>query len=589
MNKRYYIIIIAAIAMLLSSCHGEEKSGDVVILYTTDVHGNVVQYDFSKQKPASYSLANASTYIKELRNQYGKDMLLFDCGDLYEGTPAMYFHNYYPQEQHLASRVVNYLKYDALVVGNHDLESGEEMFNDVIGSQLNMPRLSANSVDTRNGRTMFRPYKIFERHGFRIAVLGLVTAETGDQVPHNLVPHVEFRSMVTYAKRWVNEIINNESPDYIIGILHAGIKDYEFTDERNAVIKEGIQQIADSVRGFDLILFGHDHNVYEGEVVNIWGDTVRIFQPAPHSEELGRIDLHFQRNKDKSVSKSTSVERIKLADIAIDEQFAKDFSGAIDTVNNFLNTPVGYLNEDFDNKHTLFKQTNAMDFIHMIQLQSTGADISFSSALSTFKDLNSGPLTLRDLFSIYKYDNKVQKMWMTGEEVKKFLEYGYSRQFGVMKSPEDHLLAFKYDEKGNLIYGRWGPDLVVPQYNYTSAGGLNYEVDVRRPAGDRVIIKTLADGTPFDLAQNYTVALSSFQAAGGGGFITRGLGWSDNDIAYHTLSESARTIIYLIYQYLQREGQVSTTPQGHWKAIPEQWTNPAGERDAALLLPYIVK
>lgn len=588
MKRFNYISFFILFTLLVVACREKEKSGDVVILYTTDVHGYVLPYDFTKQRPSEASLANASTIIKEVREEYGRDMLLFDAGDLYQGTPSMYYYNYHSvDEMHLATRVVNYLQYDGLVVGNHDLEAGEDIYLNRVSRQLEPVWLGANAVDTRTGRGMFRPYKIYERHGFKIAVLGLITPETGEQLPKNLTPHLSFKLMTEYAKRWVEEIKANENPDYIVAITHAGIKDFEIVNKTDT-IKDGINTLVNNVRGIDLLLFGHDHGVYEGSLVNQWGDSVRLLQPSHNGTEIGRVDIHFDR-KDDVVVCTTSTQRINLADCPVDEDYMKTFGGAIDTINNFLDSPLGYLDEDFDMEGTLYRQTNAMDFIHHIQLDATGADISFASALSSFKTIPSGPITLRTLFSLYRYDNQIHKIWMTGADIKKFLEYGYDRQFGVMKSADSHLLAFKYDDKGNITYGRFGPDLVVPQYNYTSAAGINYEIDVRKPLGNRVNIISLADGSPFNLNQQYTVAISSYQAAGGGGFITRGLGWSEDDIAYHTLSESSKNIIFLITSYIQRLQHVTTHPNGKWRTIPSDWSENNGPKDAALLLPYIAK
>lgn len=589
MKKYSYIIIFLFAVVTCFSCRRKEKSGDVVILYTTDIHGNVLPYDFNKKSPNESSLANASTLIKELRSQYGEDLLLIDAGDYFQGTPSMYYYNYYStEEDHLISRVSNYLEYDALVVGNHDLESGESVIQN-IDKQLRMPWLGGNAIDTRINRAMFRPYKIFDRHGFKIAVLGLTTPESQTQIPRGLIPHIEFATMVDYAKRWVKEIQNNEHPDYIVCILHSGIKDIEVVRSKGDTIRDGLRYVVENVKGIDLVLFGHDHDVYQGEKINLWADTVKLLQPGAHGTEIGRIDIHLER-KGRHVEKETKTERISLKDIPIDEEYVSVFKGVIDTVNNYLDSPLGYLDVDFDMVGTLYKQTNTMDFIHGIQLDATGADVSLASALSTFRDIPAGPITLRTIFSLYKYDNQLHKVWMTGEDIKKYLEYGYSRQFDYVNlENKKHLLAFKYDEKGQIIYARFGPELVVPQYNYSSAAGINYEVDVRKPRGNRVNIISMADGSPFDLGRQYTVAISSYQAAGGGGFINRGIGWSNDDIAYHTLSISNNTIIYLIADYIRETQHINPEPRGTWKVIPEDFANSAGPKDADLLIPYIVK
>lgn len=589
MKSFYYIFSILFVLSCFTSCKDKESAADVVILYTTDVHGNVLPYDFTLQKSNKSSLANASTLIKEVRNEYGNDLILIDDGDLFQGTPAMYYYNYFGTDQnHVVSKIANYLGYNGIIVGNHDLDAGENI-SDKIKKEINMPLFGANSIDTRINMAMFRPYKIFERHGFRIAVIGFITPETGDQIPKNLIPHLAYGSMTDYARRWISEIKNMEKPDYIIGVVHSGIKSFDYIRANGDTIKDGITQVIENVEGFDLILFGHDHEVYNDDYVTENSDTVRLLQPAAHGAEIGRVDIHLSRNEDKSVTKVTETQRISLEDYPIDEDYMKEFGNVIDTVNNFLDRPLGYLTEELDMVGTLYKQTNSMDLVHQIQLETTGAEISLASALSTFRNIPAGPITLRTLFTLYKYDNQVHKIWMNGYELKKFLEYGCDRQFGVIGSNHNHLLAFKYDSNGKITYGRFGPDLVVPQYNYTSAAGINYEIDVRKPLGDRITILSMADGSPFEYNRQYTVAISSYQAAGGGGFISRGLEWSKEDIAYHTLSISKHTIIYLMAKYLEELQNVTPKANGHWKVIPEAWALNAGREDSDLLIPYISK
>lgn len=578
------------------SCKNETQSCDLVILYTTDVHGNVLPYDFNKNIPNETSLANASMLIKDLSEKYGKNLFLLDAGDFFQGTPSMYYYNYYStNEKHLISRVANYFKYSLLVYGNHDMETGETKLEE-IDRDLNMPRMGGNILmNDETGRTqvMFRPYKIFERDGFNIAVLGLITPETGEQIPKSLIPHMRFETMIEYANKWVKEIREYENVDYTVCVLHAGLKDIDLITENNDTIHDGLSYIVNNVRGIDLLLFGHDHGVYQGDLVNQWSDTVKLLQPAAYGEEIGKINVHLERDKNMNLSKRTETELISLKGLPIDKKYMAEFNGVIDSVNAFLNRPFGTLVEELDMIGTIYKQTNTMNFVHGIQLKATGAEISFSSALSTFRDLAAGPITARTLFSLYKYDNMLHKMWMTGYEVKSFLEYGYERQFGIMHDETDHLLAFKYEKNGKISYGRFGPELVTPQYNYTSAAGINYEVDVRKPYGSRVRIVSMADGTPFDLNRQYTVAISSYQAAGGGGFVNRGLGWSQDDIAYHTLSISSKTITKIIADHLQEtlllDPAFLVEKVGQWKVLPEDWATQMGERDARLLLPYIAK
>lgn len=585
-----YIVVFLLLCVVSTSCSKEqvEESTDVVILYTTDVHGSVLPYDFNRKRPAASSLANASTYIKQMREEYGKDkVLLFDGGDYYQGTPAMYFYNYRsPYTNHIVSDVSNYLRYNALVYGNHDMEIGEEGMAK-IDKELVMPRLGGNVVDTRLNRSMFRSYKIFNVNGFKIGLFGLITPETYEQVPKSLIPHMEFDELLESTQKWIHNIKNNQNVDYIVGILHTGLTNFEFIQKSDS-IQEGLKYLAESLQDIDLLLLGHDHRVNQLKVPTKDNDTLYILQPGPDGEDLGRVNISLKRNINK-LEKQTETEIVHLKDIELDKEYLDRFGYAVDTVNAFLDKSLGVLDEEFDLVNSLYKQTNSMDFIHQVQMDITGAEISLTSTLSTFHNLPVGPITLRTLFTLYKYDNQIHKMWMNGYDIKNYLEYGYDRQFATMNNNHGHLLAFKFDNNGKMLVGRWGPELLTPQYNYSSAGGINYVVDITKPLGQRVNIISMADGSPFYYNRLYTVAINSYQAAGGGGFITKGLNWTKEDIAYHTLSETPNTFTYYMSEYISKHQHITTKPIGTWKVIPEGFADTVGPKDVQMLLPYIAK
>jgi len=590
MKSSYYIVVLFLLFVSFSSCNENQKANiaDVVILYTTDVHGAVLPYDFNRKRPAKSSLANASTYIKEVKQEYGKkNVLLFDGGDLYQGTPAMYYYNYRAaKKRHIVSDIINYLGYNALVYGNHDMEVGEEAM-DKINKELVAPRLAGNVTDSRSNRSMFRSYKIFNVDGFKIALFGIITPETYAQVPKGFIPHMEFNSMLESSKKWLAQIKKIQEIDYVVGILHTGLTNIDLVNGTDT-IHGGIDYFAKYYKEADLLLLAHDHQVTQKTIYTETGDSIILLQPGAEGEDIGRVNISFHRNGDK-LEKTSTTEIIHLKDIEIDQEYLDRFGCAVDTVNNFLDHDLGILDEELDLTNSLFKQTNSMDFIHEVQLRITNADISLSPALSTFRNLPEGPITLRTLFTLYKYDNQICKMWMSGHDIKNYLEYGYARQFASMNDNHGHLLAFKYDKDGKMLVGRWGPELVVPQYNYSSAAGINYVVDLTKPSGDRVSILSLADGSPFDYDRTYTVAINSFQAAGGGGFITKGLKWTKEDIAYHTFSESQYTFAYYLSGYISTHKNVKTKPIGTWKVIPESFVESVGPKDVEMLLPYIAK
>lgn len=590
-DKIMAICIALTTALCISSCKEKgPKTTKLQIIYTTDVHGRILDTDFMHHDKEMISLANMMTYVEEARNDASKELILLDNGDLLQGDPSMYYYNVEAiRDEHLAVRAMNYIGYDAINIGNHDFECGEGIYYDHFSKQTNATVLGANCIDSRTQRPMFAPYTIIERNGFKIAVLGITHSGTPQWLPKSMYPHIEFGSMTQATLDWVPRIIRSEEPDLMVVMFHAGGEQAEFIDTRsNMRYTESIEQIIAQTHSIDLVLIGHDHKWGIRNMIDADGDCIPVVQPKSHAEQYATIDITL--TQDVEGNHSFKIEQIKLNDcwrLPPNEAFAEAFSDATESVDAYLNTPLGALADTLDGKGTLVGQTNLMDFIHEVQLSRTGADISMASAMSSFADIPAGDISMRQLFDLYKYENQIDKIWMTGEDVKKFLEYGYGKQFAHMKSNKDHLLNYITDENGDIQMGPFGPELATPQYNFTSAAGINYIVDVTKPAGERVTIESMADGTPFSMERRYIVAISSFQASGGGGFVTKGLGWDEQDIRYHSVTESTKDMRYFIAQHIRKHGIVKSQRSGHWKVVPSTWWDDNKDRDVEILLPYL--
>lgn len=594
-NVRFLETLIAMVCLfMLNACDKPARYGDadLTLVVTTDMHGSFLPYDFLRQEPDSNSLANVSSLVKQLRSQNPGGVILLDDGDLIEGTPAMYYYNYVAvREPHLASKIMNYMGYDALVVGNHDLEGGESVYYDHLMRDYNMPWLGANAIDTRTDRPMFKPYTIIERMGLRIAVLGLVTAEVPKWVPKMACPHLEFESMMASANYWVPIIEQQEKPDMLIGLFHAGNETVESIDQNGQKFLDGAIPVAKSVRGFDMILLGHDHHECNDTIVNNYGDSILVFQPSAHGEKIGRIDFHVYGDKVKANGHKRAdfrPQEIVTKDLPIDPGYMEKVQGVQEAVSTFLDSPIGSVSRELDGAASLVGPSNIMDLLHSVQLNVSGADISMASCISDFSEISGQMLTMRHLFAIYKYENQVAKIWMSGYDVKRFLEFGYGRQFNQMRSANDHLLSFICDKEGQVMKDRFGPVMLTPQYNFTSAAGINYTVDVTKKVGERVTIQSMADGSPFRMDKRYNIVLSSYQAAGGGAFLPIGLGWNNDEIEFHTIYSTVRDMRYYINQYIREYGKQKEVPLGKWEVVPHDWWQSAKEKDLEILLPYLV-
>ncbi|MBR0038360.1 MAG: 5'-nucleotidase C-terminal domain-containing protein [Bacteroidales bacterium] len=572
-------------ALLFAACQHDTKpaDADLVVLYTTDVHGACLGFDIKLNAPAKTSLANVSTYLKQVRQECPGQMLLFDTGDFLQGQPSVYYYNYIDTvSTHVVAATYNYLGYDALGMGNHDIEAGEAVYHDRLPLQLQMPLLCANAIDTRTIRTegdlntgepMFQPYAIFERSHLKIAVLGMITPHIHAWLPKALWPHLEFQDMVECAQRWVPYIQKNEKPDLIIGLFHAG-GDYTVngSDLDSYKNENGSIPAITKVPGFDICLLGHDHQERDLRIVSVAGDTVPVIDAVTQARKVGRIDVHFSRQADGSYKKQFSTRLVDMRDYAPDSAYLQTFEPIVETVNSYVDAPICKLSSPLQGLDGLVGPSAFVDLIHDTQLWATHADISLAAILSPYEVVPAGTVTMRHLFTLYKYENQLFTISMTADEVRRYLEYGYSMQYNTMHSASDHLLLFS-----DLTPTH--PRLATPTFNYTSAAGIRYEVDVTQEPGNRVRLISMSDGAAIDPDKLYRVAINSYQYSGGGNFIPDGLGWDSETLESRTLDTTPIDVRRYLARYLATMQEVQPHLRGDWQVVPQTWWKAAKDRD----------
>jgi 2',3'-cyclic-nucleotide 2'-phosphodiesterase/3'-nucleotidase len=176
-------------------------------------------------------------------------------------------------------------------------------------------------------------------------------------------------------------------------------------------------------------------------------------------------------------------------------------------------------------------------------------------------------------------------MALTGEEIKEYLEFSYGNWFNQMSDKTADLLRFKHNEDGSIKYSsRSGhPELEEVYYNYSSAAGINYVVDVSKPSGKRVLITNLSNGTAFDLDKTYAVAINSYRGSGGGGLLTRGAGIPQDELAERIIASTDHDIRYNLMNWIKDKKIIKPYLIGNWKIVPQNWWNKGKEKDYILL------
>lgn len=558
------------------SCAASNKTLTLHVVETTDVHGSFFPYDMLDRKPKAGSVARVCTYVNMLRKQHGKNILLLDNGDILQGQPVSYFSNFIDTtEVNIASQVVNYLGYDAVTVGNHDVEPGHAVYDKWI-KEHNMPVLGANVINETTGETYLKPYTIINRDGCKIAVLGLLTPAIPNWLPQYIWSGLRFEEMVSSARRWMKIIKEKENADVVIGLLHSGKSGGISTPDYD---EDASLKVAKEVPGFDLVLFGHDHTRYLDNVVNVAGDTVLCMNPANNAMAVADATITVEKKKGKWQVVSKNGELKDVTKLPVDENYMSYFQPFIDKTNAFANEKIGEFKHTISTADSYFGNSAFNDLILNLEMQITHADIAFNAPLSFNATINAGPVYMSDMFKLYKFENQLYVMRLTGEEIRKHLEMSYDLWMNTMTSADDHLLLLDKQTQGDAQ--RMGFKNL--SFNFDAAAGIDYTVDVTKPNGEKVKILQMSDGTPFEPNKWYKVAINSYRANGGGELLTKGAGIPKDSLESRIVWRSERDQRYYLMKEIQRQGVLDPQPNSNWKVIPEEWTKAAAARDRKLL------
>lgn len=572
-------IALFAIGLLAGSnmaANAKTKTMQLRIVETSDVHGSFFPYDFITRKPKSGSLARVSSYIKSLRKSHGDNVLLLENGDILQGQPTCYYYNYVNTDaENIASKLMSYLRYDAATVGNHDIETGHAVYDKWAG-EVKCPMLGANVIDDNTGKPYFEPYTIVERQGAKIAVVGMISPAIPNWLANRLWSGMHFEEMVSAARRTIEYLRKNEKPDIIIGLFHSG-KDGGITTPDYA--ENASLEVARKVDGFDVIFFGHDHTRFAETVVSDAGHEVLCLDPANNAHAVAEAQLTLEKRHGKWSVKEKKGLLVDIDSQPVDEDFMDYFKADIDEINNFVNKKIGEFGATITSQECFFGSSAFTDLILNLQLQITGADISFNAPLSMSATIKKGPVYMSDMFNLYKYENQLYVMRLKGCEIRKHLEMSYDQWVNTMQTADDHLLLLEESEWNGETRLRFKN----MTFNFDSAAGIDYEVDVTKPDGQKVRILQMSDGTPFDEEKWYKVAVNSYRGNGGGELLTRGAGIPHDSLESRIIYRSEKDQRYYLMKEIERLGTITPKANNNWRFVPDSLVRPAAERDMQLL------
>jgi 2',3'-cyclic-nucleotide 2'-phosphodiesterase/3'-nucleotidase len=290
-------------------------------------------------------------------------------------------------------------------------------------------------------------------------------------------------------------------------------------------------------------------------------------------------DIELTYKNGHLINKDIKGEIVSVLDEEIDQQMISHFQSKIDDVKEYVNRRIGRFENPVYSREGFFGNSAFTDLIHNLQMKISGAEISFNAPLSFNSVISAGDVTQADMFKLYRFENLMFVLRMTGEEIRKHLEYSYDMWTNTMTSPEDHALRLNEYTRGDQQ--RTGFQYYT--FNFDSACGIDYEVDLTKPDGQKVRILRMSNGQPFDEHRWYKVVMNSYRANGGGELLTLGAGIPKDSLESRVIWNTDMDQRHYLTEEIRRQGTVNPQPNSNWKFVPEEWAKPALERDRILL------
>lgn len=522
------------------------------IVGTSDLHGSLMPYDYSKMAPADLGLAKVSTYVNNLRAKNAGRVMLIDNGDTIQGTPlASYYDLIDTTTEYPMMAAMGAMHYDAWTLGNHEFNFGLDTLGRIMkdAAKEKIPVLSANTYTDNGAANFVKPYvmKSFIVNGknITVAILGLTTKCIPSWEDPAHYKGLQFEDLVDQAQKWV-PILKNAGVDVVIVSAHSGISTAADTIPENEV-----DGIATKVSGIDAILAGHTHTGKTYSFTNPDGKVIPVVEPKNTDSIFSQIDINVDGNgKVASVTaKNITMDSTFVADpniVAIGQPYQ-------DKTLEYLGTTLGTATDSFPSTNQEFAPTALMDLINTIQMKTAGTQLSIAAPLSATANIPKGDVKLKDLYNTYVYENWLYGVKMTGKQIKGWME-----------------LSAKYYKQATNGTDPAAKDTVlnIPLYNLDCLYGATYDIDLTAPVGSR--IKNLKyQGNLIGDDDTYTVAINNYRFNGGGGFMAAaGLKSGDQSIVTYDSAKAlgdAGQIRSLMVQYIKDNKIITPTTSASWK------------------------
>ncbi|UTZ40188.1 2',3'-cyclic-nucleotide 2'-phosphodiesterase [Vibrio campbellii] len=572
------------------------------IIETTDIHTNVMDYDYYKDQPSQQiGLSRAATLVKQAREE-AVNSVLVDNGDLIQGSPMgdyMAAKGINAGEIHPVYKAMNQLDYDVGNIGNHEFNYGLEFLKNSIDG-ANFPYVSANVFDKKTGEHYFKPYLIKthtfkdtdgQSHEIKVGYIGFVPPQIMVWDKKNLEGKVVAEDITETAKKLVPQM-KKEGADVIVAIPHSGIS----TDPYKLGAENSVYYLTE-VEGIDAIAFGHSHAVFPGKdfaklqgVDNAKGtiNGVTAVMPGRWGSHVGVMDLMLKEKDGKWQVVEGQSEARPIFDKANKKSLAEADKGIVDALvddhkgtREFVNQPIGKANDVMYSFLALVQDDPTIQIVNLaqkdyverfIQGDPDLADIPVLSAAAPFKvggrkddpngftEVESGQLTFRNAADLYLYPNTLVAMKVKGKEVHEWLECsaGQFNHIDVNSTKPQSLI-------------NWDS---FRTYNFDVMDGVNYQIDVTQPPkydadckvinpDSQRIVNLTYNGKPVDPKQDFIIATNNYRA-----YSATFPGTGPDFIAFDAPDENRSVVAAYISRISKEQGEVTPSADNNWSFAP---------------------
>ncbi|OOF16007.1 2',3'-cyclic-nucleotide 2'-phosphodiesterase [Salinivibrio sp. MA427] len=572
------------------------------VIETTDIHTNVMDYDYYKNKPSQkIGLVRAATVVKQARDE-AQNALLVDNGDLIQGSPMgdyMASKGIQPGEVHPVYKAMNLLNYEVGNIGNHEFNYGLAFLKESI-NDANFPYINANVFDADSGEHYFDPYLIKEyqlkdedgdSHTIKVGYIGFVPPQIMTWDKANLEGKVIAKDIKQTAEKLVPEM-KAKGADVVVAIPHSGISQAPY----KAMAEDSVYYLTD-VDGIDAIAFGHSHAVFPGEdFANIpgadidkgtingvasvmagrWGSHVGVIDLA-----LEQVDGQWQVTDSQAQARPIFDQANNKALVEADEALLKAVESDHKATQDFVNQPIGQANDVMYSYLALLQDDPTVQIVNlaqqdyverMIQGDPDLANLPVLSAAAPFKaggrkndpsnftEVDAGQLTFRNAADLYLYPNTLVALKVSGAELTQWLECSAGQFNQIDPNTEQPQSLVNWDG--------------FRTYNFDVIDGVEYQIDITKPArydGDcnevnpdaSRIINLIYQGEPVDPEQTFLIATNNYRAYSG-----KFPGTGSDHIAFAAPDENRTVVANYISRVSQEEGQVTVSADNNWSIAP---------------------